>query len=85
MRTIGLLVINALNSNFNCYLVNFITTERPAHDLIASSNKLALMMDEEQLRDVNDEYIIMIDENAENRWMNWMPDPYDANPSKFYK
>jgi hypothetical protein len=61
-------------------IITFITTERPTER--ASSSKLVLMMDEEQLQDVNDEYVIALDDNSNDRWMSWKPDPYDADPSK---
>ncbi|KAL3117270.1 hypothetical protein niasHT_007673 [Heterodera trifolii] len=66
-------------------IITFITTEKPGDDQssqIANANRLTLMLDEDQLHEVNDEYVIMIDDNLENRWMEWTPDPIDANPKE---
>lgn len=61
-------------------IIKFITTDRPGNT--ANANKLAMILNEEQLTNVNDEYMIAIDDNADNRWMEWCPDPLDADPSK---
>lgn len=59
-------------------IINFITTEKPGD----SGRAATLMMDEENFANANDEYVIMEEENKENRWFQWKPDPYDADPSK---
>ena len=66
-------------------IITFITTEKPgdcqsADIAIANANRLTLMLEEEQLKGLNDEYVIMMSDNQENRWMDWIPDPIDANP-----
>uniref|UniRef100_A0A183CBJ9 CULLIN_2 domain-containing protein n=1 Tax=Globodera pallida TaxID=36090 RepID=A0A183CBJ9_GLOPA len=68
-------------------IITFITTEKPGDNqssemAIANANRLTLMLDEDQLQEVNDEYVIMVDDNLENRWMDWTPDPIDANPKE---
>jgi hypothetical protein len=37
------------------------------------------------LTSLNDEYVIMMCDNHENRWMDWIPDPIDANPGILFK
>lgn len=61
-------------------IINFITIERPGE--LKNMNRASMILDEEQLASVNDEYVLMIDDNMENRWFSWRPDPIDANPCK---
>jgi hypothetical protein len=62
-------------------IIHFITAEKPGE----SSNNFAQLVDRENLVNVNDEYVIMLDDAAENdRWDKWQPDPYDANPSRSF-
>lgn len=59
-------------------IIKFITTEKPGET--ANANKLTLILNEEQLMNVNDEYIIAVDDSNEDRWFEWRPDPVDADP-----
>lgn len=59
-------------------IIHFITAEKPGE----SSNNFAQLVDRENLVNVNDEYVIMLDDAENDRWDKWQPDPYDANPSK---
>lgn len=59
-------------------IINFITTEKPGD----SGHTTTLMMDEEHFANANDEYVIMEEDNRANRWFQWKPDPYDADPRK---
>lgn len=59
-------------------IIKFITTEKPGET--ANANKLTLILNEEQLMNVNDEYVIAIDDSVDDRWFDWRPDPVDADP-----
>lgn len=61
-------------------IIHFITAEKPGE----SSNNFAQLVDRENLINVNDEYVIMLDDAENDRWDKWQPDPYDANPSKIF-
>uniref|UniRef100_A0A915D121 Anaphase-promoting complex subunit 2 TPR repeats domain-containing protein n=1 Tax=Ditylenchus dipsaci TaxID=166011 RepID=A0A915D121_9BILA len=63
-------------------IITFITQEKPGDIHTNNSNRLTLMLDEEQLMDINDEYVIMNDDNLDNRWFDWKPDPRDADPKE---
>lgn len=61
-------------------IIQFITAEKPGE----SSNDFAQLVDRKNLINVNDEYVIMIEDAENERWDKWQPDPYDANPSKTF-
>lgn len=64
-------------------IITFITKEcfQDTQNL-TNSNRLMLILDEDQLNDVNDEYVIMEEDNEGDRWFNWKPDPIDADPRR---
>uniref|UniRef100_A0A914E5Y8 Cullin family profile domain-containing protein n=1 Tax=Acrobeloides nanus TaxID=290746 RepID=A0A914E5Y8_9BILA len=66
-------------------IITFITSERPGE--LKNLNRASMILDEEQLASVNDEYVLMAEDNLENRWFSWRPDPIDANPceSKLFR
>lgn len=61
-------------------IITFITSERPGE--LKNLNRASMILDEEQLASVNDEYVLMAEDNLENRWFSWRPDPIDANPCR---
>lgn len=61
-------------------IINFITAEKPGE----LSSHFSQLVDKENLMNVNDEYVIMLDDAEQDRWDRWQPDPYDANPSRNY-
>uniref|UniRef100_A0A914MDF1 Cullin family profile domain-containing protein n=1 Tax=Meloidogyne incognita TaxID=6306 RepID=A0A914MDF1_MELIC len=69
-------------------IITFIAIEKPGDNCLTSdiavtnASRLTLMLEEEQLNGLNDEYVIMMCDNRENRWMDWIPDPIDADPKE---
>lgn len=59
-------------------IIHFITAEKPGQN----AERVAQLVDKENLMNVNDEYVIMLEDAEKGRWDQWQPDPYDANPTE---
>ncbi|CAD5232160.1 unnamed protein product [Bursaphelenchus xylophilus] len=59
-------------------IIHFITAEKPGK----YSQNVAQLVDKDHLTNVNDEYVIMMEEASKMTWDEWKPDPYDANPTE---
>ncbi|KAI6222958.1 Anaphase-promoting complex subunit 2 [Aphelenchoides fujianensis] len=59
-------------------IIHFITAEKPG----AFASNIVQLVDRENLLNVNDEYVLLHEDAAANRWDLWQPDPADANPTE---